>query len=49
MKMLAYIMNNWQAITVAILAVDAVLIPIFPNAGVLKTIRDALSPKAPGA
>ena len=33
---------NWQPLIVALLAVDAILIPIFPNATILEKIAAAL-------
>lgn len=41
--MLTWVTTNWQAIVVALLAVDAALIPIFPNAGILKTLSGYLT------
>lgn len=46
MAIVNYVVSNWpsiQAVIVAILAVDAALIPIFPNAGLLVTIKNLLS------
>ena len=41
--MIAVIQANWLNIVVGLLAVDAALIPIFPNAGILKTIQTYLT------
>jgi hypothetical protein len=40
--MLAWLMANWMQVLVALLAVDAALIPLFPNAGILVTIKNFL-------
>lgn len=37
---MTWLAANWQALAIAILAIDAALIPIFPNAGILKTIQN---------
>ena len=39
---ITWISNNWQPVLLAILAVDAALIPVFPNAGILKSIQNFL-------
>ena len=40
---ITWLAANWMPIVVALLAVDSALIPIFPNAGILKTIQNALT------
>lgn len=44
---MAWLSANWQALVVAILAIDAALIPIFPSAGILVSIKSFLSGFAP--
>lgn len=44
---MAWFVANWQVVVLAVLAVDAALIPLFPNAGILAKIKDLLSPLAP--
>ena len=39
----SWLLANWQPLVLAILAIDAALIPLFPNAGLLKSIQSALS------
>jgi hypothetical protein len=49
---MAWIFDHWKDLLLALLAVDAALIPIFPNAGILKTILDLgkkLAGQAPSA
>ena len=41
--MIAWILANWQPVVTAILAIDAALIPLFPNAGILAKIKSALT------
>jgi len=38
--MLTWLLANWMQVLVALLAIDAALIPIFPNAGILVTIKN---------
>lgn len=45
--MLSWLAANWQALVVAVLAIDAALIPLLPNMPLLKQIYDALSKVAP--
>jgi hypothetical protein len=45
--MVAWFVTNWQAVVVAVLAIDAALIPLFPNAGILGKIKSLLSDVAP--
>lgn len=42
-----WLIANWQSIVVAILAIDAALIPLLPNVPLLVKIKDALSKVAP--
>lgn len=43
MAILQTILSNWIPLTVALLAVDSAIIPIFPDAGLLKTIATWLT------
>lgn len=45
--MLAWISANWQSVVLALLAIDAALIPIFPKVGFLGTLKNLLSAAAP--
>ena len=45
--MLSWLAANWQAVVVAILAIDAALIPLLPNVPLLKQIYDFLAKVAP--
>jgi hypothetical protein len=38
-----WLMNNWQNVVIAVLAIDVALIPLFPKAGLLVWIKDFLS------
>lgn len=40
---MAWISANWQNVLLAVLAIDAALIPIFPNEGLLVSIQKVLS------
>jgi len=40
---MAWITANWQNVLLLILAVDAALIPLFPNEGILVTIKNILT------
>lgn len=42
-----YLVGYWQTIVVSLLAIDAALIPIFPNAGILGKLKAILSDVAP--
>jgi len=42
-SVISWLANNWQPIVLAILAVDAALLPLFPNVGILKSIQTFLS------
>lgn len=46
-NVISWLAANWQSIVVAILAIDAALIPIFPKVGILASIKTALTPLAP--
>ncbi len=45
--MLAWLSANWMQVVVAFLAVDAAMIPLFPNAGWLVTVKNFLMGVAP--
>lgn len=47
MGVFSWLAANWQGLVVAILAVDAALIPLLPNVPFLKQVYDALSKVAP--
>jgi hypothetical protein len=40
---LQWFLANWMQVVVSLLAIDAALIPIFPNAGILVGIKNFLS------
>lgn len=40
---MAFLVANWKNIVLALLAIDAAIIPIFPNAGILKTVSGWLT------
>lgn len=44
---MAWLQANWMAVVVAVLAIDAALIPLFPNAGWLVWLKNFLSGFAP--
>lgn len=44
---MAWLAANWMAVVVAVLAIDAALIPLFPNAGFLVTIKNFLAGVVP--
>lgn len=46
---MAWLSANWQNVLVAILAIDAALIPLFPKVGILVSIKNFLSGMAPKA
>jgi hypothetical protein len=48
-NLIAWVMANWQPVVVAVLAIDAALIPLFPNAGILGKIKSILTDVAPKA
>ncbi len=35
----AAILANWQPVVLALVAIDSAILPIFPNAGILKSIQ----------
>ena len=39
----SWLVANWQPLVVAILAIDAALIPLFPNEGFLVSLKNFLS------
>jgi hypothetical protein len=45
--MIAWLSANWSQLLVAILAIDAAVIPLFPQAGFLVTIKNILSSIGP--
>lgn len=40
---MAWLSANWQNLLIAILAIDAALIPLFPSVGFLVTIKNLLA------
>lgn len=42
-----WVVANWQQVLLAVLAIDAALIPLFPNAGILGKIKEVLTQVAP--
>ena len=42
-SVISWLSANWQPLVIALLAIDAALIPLFPNAGILKTISTYLN------
>lgn len=42
-----WVMANWQPVVVALLAIDAALMPIFPNATIFEKIKAVLTDVAP--
>lgn len=40
---MAWLIANWMQVVVAVLAIDSALIPLFPAAGILVTIKNLLS------
>lgn len=47
MSLISWIGSNWQSVLIAVLAIDAALIPLFPKAGILVKIKNFLSGIAP--
>ena len=45
--MVVWLSANWMQLIVAFLAIDAALIPLFPSAGILVTIKNILGGIAP--
>ena len=46
---MAWLSQNWMQVVVAVLAIDSALIPLFPSAGILVSIKNFLSGVAPKA
>jgi len=46
---MSWLAANWQQLLLAILAIDAALIPLFPKAGFLVSIKNLLSNFKPPA
>lgn len=46
---MAWLLAHWQQVLLLVLAVDAALIPLFPNAGLLVAIKDLISKLVPPA
>lgn len=44
---MTWLAANWQSVLLAVLAIDAALIPLFPSAGILVTIKNLLTGLAP--
>ncbi len=44
---MTWILTNWQPTVVALLAIDAALIPLFPNATIFEKIKGWLTNVAP--
>lgn len=44
---MAWIMAHWQQLLLALLGIDAALLPLFPESGILLKIKDVLSSIAP--
>lgn len=44
---MAWLIANWQPLVIALLAIDAALIPIFPSVPLLVMIKNLLSGIAP--
>ena len=44
---MTWLLANWQSVAIGILAIDAALIPIFPNVGILKTLKTLLTDVTP--
>jgi len=42
-SVISWLVANWQPLVIAILAIDSALIPLFPNEGILVTIKNLLS------
>jgi hypothetical protein len=41
-----WLADHWKDVVLAILAIDAALMPLFPDNGILKKIKDVLTPVA---
>ncbi len=46
-SIVSWISANWQPIAIALLAIDSALIPLFPKAGILGSIKNVLSGVVP--
>jgi hypothetical protein len=46
-SVISWLSANWQHVIVALLAIDAALIPILPNVTLFEKIQTWLSPLAP--
>lgn len=44
---MAWLLANWQTLLIAVLGVDAALIPLFPKVGLLVSIKNFLAGLAP--
>ena len=44
---MAWLLANWQTVLLAILGIDAALLPLFPTSGILLAIKNALSGVTP--
>ena len=42
-----WIVANWQPVVIALLAIDAALIPVFPNVTIFEKIKSWLTPIVP--
>lgn len=40
---MAWIMTHWKDVLLAVLGIDAALLPLFPASGILLKIKDVLS------
>jgi len=40
---MAWLIANWRDVLLAVVAIDSALIPLFPKAGILATIKNILS------
>lgn len=46
---MTWLMANWNTVVLAIIAIDAAILPLFPDSGLLVAIKKALSGFAPKA
>lgn len=44
---MTWLAANWQSVLLAVLAIDAALIPLFPSTGILVTIKNLLTGLTP--
>lgn len=42
-----WLLANWSQLLVSVLAIDAALLPLFPDSGLLKKIKELLSAAGP--